>query len=200
MRTIRLIAVGFMVTFVFTLTALAQAQPPVKIALVNTDAFYAEEGGITKILNAYKSLEVEFKSTQQELQTMGNRINSLRTELQALQTRANDPENKVPIDRASAQSKAEELERLERDFKFKKEDAEVRYSRREAAVLGPIIQDVGNQLGKYAEQKGYTMVFDVGKLVNAQAILYWQENTEITKEFVQFYNTRPAGTATARPQ
>lgn len=199
MKTFRFTIASFIFTVFLAVGAFAQAPPPAKIALVDTEAFYSENGGITKIINAYKSLDTEFKTSTTELENGVKRLQALQTEIQNLQTKANDPTNKVPIDQNAARAKVDEAEKLQRDMKFKQEEFKAQLAKREAAVLGPIVQDVSKALSDFAKQKGYTVVLDVGKLYQAQIILYWQESTEITKEFVQFYNTRPAGTATTKP-
>ncbi len=199
MKTFRLIAVSFIFTTIFTVAAFAQAQPTAKIALVDTESFYDQKDGITKIINAYKSLDTEFKTTTTDLETGVKRFQALQVEIQGINNRANDPSNKVPIDQNAARAKVDEAEKLQRDLKFKEEEFKAQLAKREAAILGPIVQDIGKALTDFAKQKGYTVVLDVGKLYQAQIILYWQESTEITKEFVQFYNTRPAGTATTKP-
>ncbi len=199
MKTFRFIIVGFIFTTVFTMAAFAQAQPAAKIALIDTEAFYDQKEGITRITNAYRTLETEFRTSTTDLENGVKRFQALQGEIQVLQTRANDPNNKVPIDRNAAQAKLAEADKLQRELKFKEEELKAQYERREAAVIGPITQDIGKALTDFAKQKGYTVVLDVGKLFQAQIILYWQEGTEITKEFVQFYNTRPAGSATTKP-
>ena len=195
MKISRLIIFSFVFTTIFAISAFAQTDAPTKIALINTDSFYAETGGITKIATAYKTLNDEFKTDLAGLEATAKRLQSLQDEVQALQVKANDPKNQVPIDKSAAQAKVEEGEKLQRDYKFKQEDVKARYSKREAAVLAPITQDVGKAIGEYAKQKGYTLVMDSGKLFQVQALIYLQESTDITKEFVQYYNTRPAGTA-----
>jgi Skp family chaperone for outer membrane proteins len=192
MRTSRLIIFSFIITAFFTVSAFAQADVPAKIALVNTDAFYAETGGITKIANGYKSLDAEFKTDMTELENMAKRLQTLQTEVQNLQK----PNAAVPINQSAIQAKIDEGEKLQRDYKFKQEDLKARVGRREAAILNPITQDVGKAITEFAKQKGYTLVLDSGKLFQAQILIYSVETTDITKEFIQFYNARPAGTAT----
>lgn len=193
MRTSRLIIFSFIITAFFAVSAFAQAEVPAKIALVNTDAFYAETGGITKIANGYKSLDTEFKADLAALETMAKRLQTLQTEIQNLQKPASSA---VPINQSAIQTKIDEGEKLQRDYKFKQEDIKARVSRRESAIIGPITLDIGKALTDFAKQKGYTLVMDSGKLYQAQILLYLQDTTDITKEFIQFYNARPAGTAT----
>lgn len=198
MRTSRLFIFSFIFTAFVATSAFAQAIVPAKIALVNTDAFYAEQG-ITKIAVGYKSLDEEFKKEATEIDTMARRLQALQTEVQNLQAKANDPNNKIPINREAAQAKVDEGEKLQRDLKFKQEDVKLRYDKREAQILGPIIQDIGKAISDYSKQKGYTLVLDSGKLAQAQMLLYLQETTDITKDFIVFYNARPAGTAVTKP-
>ena len=193
MKVFRLIAFSFVLASIFAVSAFAQAQPQMKIGLVNTEVFYADQG-IKKISNAYTSLEAEFKPSYTELETGAKRLQALQTELQTLQEKANNP--KIPIDQKAASAKAEQYETLKKDLTRKQEDFKARYAKREAEVLSPIVQDIGTQLGEYAKQKGYTMIMDSSKLYQAQVLIYAQDATDITKEFVQFYNARPGGTAT----
>ena len=197
MKTLRLIAISFILATFFAISALAQVTT--KVALVDTDAFYAK-GGITKIENGYKSLKAEFTTLEKELNTMNIRKQALEKELQTLQQQANDPNNKVPINKTQVQAKVDEYEKLQVDLKRKQEDAKARYEKREQAVIGPILQDVGKVLENYAKEKGYSMILDVGKLFETRIVLYWEPTTEVTKDFITYYNSRPGGTATTKPE
>ncbi len=199
MKVTKVVFVNLFIAILFTVSAFAQAQVPAKIAIVDTDAFYDAKEGVNKIINAYKSLEVEFKPSQTELEAGAARLQTLQNDIQALQNKANDPNNKIPIDKAAAQSKVDEFERLQRDLKFKQEDAKARYGKREAAVIGPIVEDVGKVLGEFAKQKGYTLILDIGKLYEQRLVVYWEPTPDITKEFVVFYNAKPAGSAVTKP-
>lgn len=199
MKVIRVFFGGFLFAVVFSVAIFAQAQVPAKIAIVDTDAFYDPTLGITKIINAYKSLETEFRPSQTELDNGAKRLQTLQTDIQALQNRASDPNNKVPIDQNAARAKVDEFEKLQRDLKFRQEEAKATYGKREAAVIGPIIDDVGKALGDFAKQKGYTLVLDIGKLFDQRLVIYWEPTPDITKEFVLFYNAKPAGTAVSKP-
>lgn len=199
MKTFRLITLSFIFTAFFAVPAFAQTQPATKVALVNTNAFYAEKIGITKIENAYKQLNAEFKTTFDDIKNGLNRLQALQNELKKLQDQASDPNNKVPIKPEQVQTKVDEFERLQTEVKRKQEDAKKRYEKREAIVIGPIIQDVGAAIGTFAKQKGFTLVMDTGKLVETRILLFSQEATDITKEFITYYNARPAGTAATKP-
>lgn len=196
MKTVRftVIALFMMIACAATAFAQAAAQPPAKVALVNTLAFYAEKseanptGGITKILKAYEVLDTEFDKDFKDLEAKGKRLETLQTEVENLRKAATPNQQAI-------QTKMEEGERLQREFNFKQEDVKARFASREAVLVGPIIEDVGKAIAAFAKQKGYTLVLDSGKLFQAQVLIYLEKTTDVTTEFIQYYNTRPAGTA-----
>jgi Skp family chaperone for outer membrane proteins len=195
MRTFRLIAVSAVFAAIFAVSALAQTTAG-KIGLIDTRYFDDEKAGITKYIAAMNSLDAEFKPVGTELQTLNTKILALKKELEDLQAKAQDPNNKIPIDPKMVNSKAEEYDKLTREFKFKQEDAKARYDRRELAVMGPIRQDIGNAIQEYTKKNGYMLMLDISKLDGAGLLLGLDESADVTKQFIIFYNARPATTAT----
>lgn len=195
MKTFRLIAGSFIFAALFAVSAFAQAQTAPKIGIINTLAFDDDKAGITKYVKAMNSLETEFKPVGDELNTMGTKIQALQTEIQKLQNTTQSSPN-VPINTQTVNAKLEEYDKLGREFKFKQEDAKARFDRRRQVVLGPILQDIGNAMQEFAKQKGYAVIMDAAKMEEAGILLAFTDNIDVTKEFVAFYNARPAGTAT----
>jgi Skp family chaperone for outer membrane proteins len=196
MKTFRLFAAASVFAALFAVSAFAQVQPAAKIGLINTLAFDNAKEGITKYVTAMNSLETEFKPDNTTLQTLGTRIQTLQKEIEVFQKQIQ--EGKVPVDQKTVNTKVEEYDKLVREYKFKEEDAKARFQRREQALMGPIQQDIGKAMQEFAKQKGYTIILDVAKLGNAGLILaIGDDKADITKEFIQFYNTRPAATAAA---
>lgn len=197
MKVFRLFTAGLFLTAMFAVSAFAQAaaQPATagKIAVINTQAF-DDKAGITKYVNAMNALETEFKPVQADLQGMVTRYQALGTEIQNLQKNANPA---VPIKPETINQKVEEYQKMERDIKFKEEDAKARYSSRSGVVLNPILQDIGKAMNDFAKQKGYVLILDIAKMASADLILALDEKADVTKEFITFYNARPAGTAAA---
>jgi len=200
MKTFRLIAANFIFAAVFAVSAFAQAQDT-KIGLVNAFAFEDPKAGITKLVTASSSLETEFKQPAAELETLYNRIQALQKEIQGIQAQLQDPKTPAAIDKtklqANGQTKTEEGEKLARDFKFKQEDLKARIERRRQVVVGPIYQDVMRALQEFAVKNGYAVILDGAKLEEAQILMAFNNKYDVTKEFIVFYNTRPAGTAAA---
>ncbi len=197
MKTFRLIAASFFIAALFAVTAFAQAAQPAasgKIGVINTQAFDATTGGISKYTNAMNSLEKEFQPAQTELQTMVTRYQNLQKEIQGLTAQAQKPNS--PISQSTIQTKADEYGKLERDIKFKQEDAKARFESRRATVLSPVLQDIGKAIQEFSKQKGYMLILDISKMADAGLILALDEKSDVTKDFIAFYNTRPAGTAT----
>jgi Skp family chaperone for outer membrane proteins len=199
MKTFRLIAANFLFVAVFAMSAFAQAADAGKIGLVNMSALDDPKGGITKLVTASSSLENEFKAPAAELETMYNRIQALQKEVQTLGGQINDP--KFPGDKtklqASAQTKTDEGEKLAREFKFKQDDLKARIESRRQIVVGPVFGDVMKALQEFAVKNGYAVILDGGRLEEAQILMAFNNKYDITKDFIAFYNARPAGTAAA---
>ena len=193
MKRISVIAVLFVFAAVFAVSASAQAPAAApKVAVINTAAFDGKDG-ITRYNNAMDSLDKEFGPIQTKLQGYVTRLNALRGEIDKLQK----PPANVPVKQDELTAKALEYENLGKQAKREEEDAKVNFERRQAAVMGPVLQDIGKAMQDYANQKGYDLILDVAKLDAANLILaYNPAKVDVTKDFITFYNARPAGAAT----
>jgi Skp family chaperone for outer membrane proteins len=214
MRNFRILAAAMMLAAIFAVSVSAQTRPaagtarpaapqqttpaapagPVpetKIAYLNTEAFGDEKVGITRYVNAVKALEREFQPRQTELNTMQTRIKAIADEIGKLS-------GSSVVDPKTIQTKQDEGERLQRDLKYKKEQADADFAKRYEEVVAPISQDIGNALTQFATQRGITMIIDISKL--APAILTANKNMDVTLAFIAEYNSKPstasAGTGT----
>ncbi|MEQ1763715.1 MAG: OmpH family outer membrane protein [Pyrinomonadaceae bacterium] len=170
--------------FITALCAYSQA-PSTRIGLVNSVTFTDEKLGITKYVNANKILTGEFTAVENELKTMNIRLQTLGKEIDALNKVAAVTDPKV------IQGKYDEAEKLQRDIKFKSEDAKSRYEKRQQQLLGPVVQAIGVGLQEYATQKGYALIFDVAKDENGLLIAVGDQSIDVTKDFITFYNAKP---------
>jgi len=193
MKTFRLVAVSAFLAAIFAVSAFAQATAA-KIGLIDTRFFDDEKAGIAKYVAAMNSLDTEFKPLGAELQTLGTNIQALQKELQGYQDILSKG-GKVPIADADIQKKLESLDKMQREYKFKEEDAKARYQRREAVVMGPIRLDIGNAIQEFTKKNGYLLILDPSK-DQTGIILGLDEAADVTKQFIIFYNARPATTAT----
>ena len=195
MKSIRLAIVALFLMTVAAMSVLGQVQQPVKVGLIDTGGFYHPSEGIAKIIDAYKKLDIEFKAATTELESGSAKLESLKADIERLSNTG----SKVPVDQNAVQAKYDEAEKLQRDLKFKQEDAKVRFEKREAQLLSPIIQELGSALDEYAKKNGYTVLLDIGKLAQEGMILFWDESTDVTEDFIKIYNAKPAGSASTKP-
>jgi Skp family chaperone for outer membrane proteins len=192
MRTFRLIAASAVFAAIFAVAAFAQTAG--KIGLINTQEFDNDKSGITKYVAGMNSLEAEFKPVGAELQTLATKIQTLDKEIAGYREIIQKG-GKVPISDADLTKKLEDLDKMQREYKFKQEDAKARYERRQLAIMGPIRQDIGNAIQEFTKKNGYVIMLDVAKLDSAGLILGLDETADVTKAFITFYNARPATTA-----
>ena len=199
MKTFRLIALSFMFAALFAVSAFAQAAAPTtgRVGLINTSAFEDEKAGITKFRTALASVDAEFKKDNDDLRTMATRYQTMQTEIQKLQDAVKANPKALPIPETEIQKKVDDFGNLERQIKFKQEDAKTRYERRYQTVVGPILGDIYKAMQDFAKQKGYAVILDGVKLQESGILMAFDDKYNCTVEFVQFYNSRPAGTATA---
>ena len=197
MKRFSFIAASFIFAAITAVSAFGQAaQPaaPFKMAVIDTGAFDTKEG-ITRYSTAMNALEAEFKPLETEIQGMVTKYNTLGAEIKKLQDQATA--GTVPIDQKSAAAKVEEYQNLELAIKRKQEDAKARAARREPQVMGPIRTEIGKALQEFATQKGYALILDAAKLDGAGLILAFDAaKVDVTKDFITFFNARPATTAT----
>jgi len=200
MKTFRSIVAVFAFAAIFAVSVFAQAAANPKIGIINTGAFDNKEG-ITKYVNAMNALETQMKPELTVLQTMGNRLQALKTELEGLQNQLNDPKLPPAVDKnklqATAQTKYEEYQKIGLEFEYKQKDYKASLERKEATIMSPVRQDIGNALQEFGKKNGYMMILDASKLDGAGLLLQFDVKFDVTKEFITFFNTRPATTAAA---
>jgi len=161
--------------------AAAIAVPDTKIALINTAEFGEEKTGITRYVNAVKSVQREFLPKNTELTTIQTRINTLADEISKLSAAA-------VVDPKTIQAKQDEGERLQRDLKYKKDQAQADFQKRYQEVVSPISADIGKAIDQFALQNRITMVLDPSKF--DVAILTVNPAMDVTRAFITAYNAR----------
>lgn len=157
------------------------AVPNTRIAILDTSRFGDEKAGITRYLNAVKSVQREFQPKKDELTNLQNRIKAIADEITKLSG------NSV-VGPQTILAKQDEGERLQRELKYKKEQADADVEKRYSEVVGPISTDIGKALDQYASQHGLTMVLDISKLL--PAVLTVNPAMDITQSFIAEYNSK----------
>jgi Skp family chaperone for outer membrane proteins len=190
-------AVSLIFTTVFAMSAFAQAPAaaPGKIGLVNVNAFGDDKAGITKFRNALNSLEPEFKKINDDLKAMQTRYTTLAEAIRKAQA---PPPPNVPVSNppANLAAQVEEAQNLEVQIKRMQEDGKAKYERRYQQVVGPVFGDIVKALNEYAKKNGYAVILDGARLEQSELLLGFDDKYDVTKDFIVFYNARPAGTAT----
>lgn len=193
MTKFRFAAFAFLIATVFSASAFTQTAAA-KIAFINSEAFYEEKAGITKLVNALKQLEREFAPKNQELTGLNNKLAAITTELQNMQKLPAAQFNQVAFN-----TKREEGESLKREFDYKKTEAENAVAKRRSTLIGPISQEIGKAIDEYAKKNGYTVILDPSKL--SEAMLHYAEGADSTKDFIAFFNAKtPAAPAATTPR
>lgn len=198
MKRIKLIAATMTFAAIFAVSAFAQGgntatQPaPTKIGWIITAAFGDEKEGITKYVNAEKALDKEMEPRVNELKAMQTKIQNLLDEIKKLQG--------LPVvDPKSIAAKQDEGQKLQRELKFKQEDAQQAYAKRREEVMSPISNNIFQALQEYAKKNGFAAVLDISALGSENQpspLVFLEPTADITRAFIAYYNTRPATTAT----
>lgn len=163
-------------TFTTNLTAQAPVQQaPVKVGVINSDMFSQTTGGITRLVNALRTLDTEFKPKRDEITQLVARFDALQ---------------KVPAGTTQAQlaTRREQTETLQIEIRRKQEDARVAYSKRLATLTNPIRLSVFNALEAYAKQRGIDVLIDLGKFPDG--ILLVNQNADLTAAFIRDFNSK----------
>jgi len=200
MKRLNLIAASFVFAVTFAASAFAQASgapqsAPAgsgKIGLVNVAAFLDEKAGagITKFKNAVASLDAEFKPVNDKLTNMAK---DYQTRVDAYKKKQGA--TGVPVGDLTADATA--IQDLEKNIKREQEDAKAKYERRYAQVVGPIYNDIMKAMNEFAKAKGYAVLLDGGRLEEAGILIGFDDKYDVTRDFIAFYNARPATGATA---
>lgn len=203
MRNIRIFAAAMMLAAIVAISASAQTRPAgttparpaapaptqtgpmpeTKIAYINTQAFGDEKAGITRLVTKLKALEREFEPRQNELNTMNNRLKAIADEIGKLS-------GSTVVDPKTIQAKEEEGTKLQRDMKYKKEQADADFAKRYEQEMTTISKDIRDALNQFAAQRGITMLLDISKF--GDAILIAAPGMDITQAFISEFNSRPA--------
>lgn len=201
MRIFRLIAASLFLAAITVLPAYGQqpARPTTpttggavggnvadgKIAVIYTEAFFDQKNGIGRFNVLMTGLNREFQPRQTELDGMRQRIAALTEEIQKLQQAPQQ------VDPRSVQTKAEQLDQLKKDYQRKGEDATTAYNKRRAEIFGPLQEDIGKQIEAFAKQRGITVIIDGSQV----PVLYAADTIDITRAFIQEYNSKNPATA-----
>ena len=159
-----------------------------KVVIVDTEAFGDPKTGIVRLIRAFESVNVEFKTQRDELQKLSAQYEQILKDLSATQ--------RVEDEKIRA-AKVDQAESLKRQIERKQQDARDAYTKRLRDVTEPVWKDINTALETYARQRGASVVFDVSKL--AAALLVVNSGVDITRGFIADYNQRNPPAAAVSP-
>jgi len=168
------------------------AVPNSKIAFVDTEAFADEKVGIARFVSVLQTLRREFKPKEDEMLAIQAKIQQLAKDIETLSKSG-------VVNQTSIQAKQEEGGRLERELKYKKEDYDAATAKRYRELVGPVSADIGKELDAFRKDHAITLILDVTKFL--PAILSANDEMDITRPFIAYYNARhPVTASTPAPK
>lgn len=170
----------FLLAAITTMASIASAQAPVqtapaKVGVINSEMFSNPNGGITRLINAFKTLDNEFKPKRDE-------ITQLRTRFESIQ--------QIPPNTPAAQlaSRREQAETLQIEIQRKQEDARVAYAKRLSALTDPIRVSILAALEAFGKQRGIDVLIDRSKFPDGVFVL--NPTADLTATFIRDFNSR----------
>src|ERR1044072_6506468 len=172
MRNLYLFIAFFVLLFILHSSAFSQA----KAARIDPEAFYDEKTGIKKLLEAYKNLDLELSGIGCALSGTAARIETVEREIRPLK----------PGDKAYRE-KTKEIEDLKNSLDRERAEKKKLYERREAGVVGPVLERIKALREEFQKEKGYSIIFDGPKLHPG---IRFHEAARLTTEFISFRSDR----------
>jgi outer membrane protein len=167
----------------------ANANVPVsKMAVIYSEAFQDPKNGVARFTLTMNKLNGEFQKVQDDLTQTTARLKGLQEEI----TRLQQAGGATP---AQIQTKIDSLDQQKREYTRKGEDAKAQYQRRYQELFMPLQEDVSKALDAYAKARGITMIIDGSQT----PILYAADAMDITRIFINDYNSKNPATAQATP-
>ena len=180
MKTLRNVFVAIVALFAAATAISGQATvpaqtTPAKVGIVRSATFANATGGITRYVNAIRTIDNEFRPRRDE-------ITQLVTRFEALQ---NGPANETP---AQLRTRQDQAQTLQIDITRKQEDARVAYTRRFAQLTDPLQKSIVDALTAFAKARGIDVLIDASKF--QEGLLLVNEGADITAAFVRDYNSK----------
>jgi len=165
--------------------------PTSKLAVIYSDAFLDPKTGIAKFNNLLATLNREFQKPKDDLTQMQQRMQQLQDEITKLQQAPAG----TPIDQKALQAKIDQLEQLKKDYQRKGEDATSGYNKRRGEIFAPLQDEIGKALEVFAKARSITLIIDGTQV----PMVYAADSIDITRAFINEFNSKNPVTASATP-
>jgi Skp family chaperone for outer membrane proteins len=161
--------------------------PEGRLALIYSEEFRDPKSGIARYNVLMTSLNNEFQPRQKELNDLAQRIQQLNDDIEKTRSIA-APDAIV--------KKIEQLDQMKKDYQRKGEDAQSAFKRRHEEVMNPLNAEIGKALETYAKARNITVIIDG----NQVPLVYAVESIDITRQFINDFNSKNPATAAATPR
>src|SRR5205085_11901584 len=126
-----------------------------KFAVVDTDSFTDQKQGIQRLVDAFQTVEREFKPRRDELQQLQARYDALAKQISDTQ--------KVADQKALA-ALADQADTLKTDIEQKQQAGQKALDRRVKELTEPVYQDIGNAPQACARARGTSVDVAISQL------------------------------------
>lgn len=164
--------------------------PKGKVAVINTTMFQQQVGEFKVKIEA---LNKQFEPRVKEIQGLTDRINALENTLKT-QSGALSP--------AKVAEMTEQLDSMKRDHQRKREDLEADGNRAKDRAFEPISGKLVKFAEDYTAKRGIVLLIDLANAQQAGALIWFDQRSDITQDFINEYNKAnpvPAAAAPAKP-
>ncbi len=162
------------------------ALPESKIALIYSDAFLDPKTGIAKFNTLLTTLNREFQPRQTELQGLQTKAQQLNDEIE---------KTKSVAEPRAIQQKQELLDQTKKDLQRKGEDAQAAYNKRRQEMFSPLQEEIGKALEAFAKQRGVNVIIDGSQV----PLVYAADSIDVTRVFINEFNSKNPATAAVTP-
>jgi len=155
-----------------------KAVPSLKLAWINSTAFINEQSGIKQLVRVGKELELEFGNQQSDLALQQEKLRTIVTELQKLQTSGATQE--------VLQAKNDEGLKLQADLQQKQQAFKDAVTQAQQKKQTPVIELMDKAMEAFSRERDIGMIFDVAKL--GGAVVSARAEVDVTNEFIAYFN------------
>jgi Skp family chaperone for outer membrane proteins len=159
-------------------TTPVKAVPALKLAWINSAAFINEQSGIKQLVRVGKELELEFGNQQSDLALQQEKLRTIVTELQQLQTSGATQE--------VLQAKNDEGLKLRDDLQQKQQAFQAAVTAAQQKKQTPVIELMDKAMESFSRERDIGMIFDVAKL--GGAVVSARTEIDVTNDFIAYFN------------
>jgi Skp family chaperone for outer membrane proteins len=148
--------------------------PAGKIAIIDISAF---PGRVTELKRKIDELNAKFEPRSKEVQGLRDSISGIENQVRQGNLTA-----------AQSTQLSERYEQLKRDYTRKSEDLTAEARKAYAEATSPLNAKLSEALQRFASERGFNLVIEIGGASQAGSIFYAAPGLNITDAFITAYN------------